>query len=146
MHMSENWSSGWREWYEAHKDDEESVIFAEFNKRQSAFDYQRFVDHYNNLSDEEWQQVVEDCAKKGYDIRCVWKYKEEVGGMFNPTFDIRRVYELESVLLYLDGASDFGCWTVSFPDDVERAKSVISAKYDSWGLPVSTYWRNLLWN
>lgn len=143
--MIENWSSGWREWYDAHKNDDESVIFAEFNKRQAAFDYQRFVDHYNNLSDEEWQQVVDDCAKKGYDIRCVWKYKEEVGGMFNPTFNIQHVCELESVLLYLDGASDFGYVNPLSPEDLEHFKTCIPVRYERWGLPVSTYWRELLW-
>lgn len=77
---------------------------------------------------------MDDCAKKGYDIRCVRKYNEEVGGLFNPTFDIALIEELENVLLYLDGASDFGFCTISFPDDVERVKSVVSVKYDRWCL------------
>ncbi len=75
-----DWSSGWKEWLDAHPTADESQVFAEFNKRKGVFDYEKFVSHYDNLSEAEWLSVIQDAADKGYDIRSVLCYKKEYDG------------------------------------------------------------------
>lgn len=137
----DDWGSGWREWYEAHQDSADDIVFGKFAECREKFDYSKFVEHYNNLSDSEWQEVIKAAAKLGYDIRSVLHYKKERGD----GFDVEFLYEIISPLLCMDGASAFGYEDEIVYDYPEPMREEISERYARWGLPIPEYWKLRLW-
>lgn len=136
--------SGWKEWLDAHPNADESQIFAEFNKRKGVFDYEKFVSHYDNLSEAEWLSVIQDAADKGYDIRSVLCYKKEYDG--EDDFTIEDLPEIIDVLLALDGAAALmPCkdMHISRPDFL---RELITDRYARFQLPIPEYWRERLWS
>ena len=139
-----DWSSGWREWCEAHSDADEDVVFAEFGKRQDAFDYDKFVTHYDNLSEDEWRAVIQDALDKGYDIRSVLCYKKEYED--ERDFTIEDLPEIIDVLLCMDGASALMPLKDTYISRPDFMRELITDRYARFQLPVPEYWRERLWS
>ena len=135
-----DWSSGWREWYEAHKDSPDDIVFKKFAECKKKFDYQKFYAHYDGLSDAEWQDVIKEAAGMGYDIRSVLHYKKEMGSIFH----VERLPEIINPLLCMDGSSDFDMEYIHY-DYPEPMREQVLADYGRWGLPTPRYWKETLW-
>lgn len=145
--MSNDWSSGYQAWLDAHPDADMDTKMKVYNQCWGRFDSDKFCEHYNHLSVEEWEDVIVDMMNKGYDIRSVLCYKKRDG----LDFDVSHYDEILDPLLVVDGSKDFfyfgmldGPYAIFGQEKLDMQKSVVD-RYKQFELPIPQYWRNLLW-
>lgn len=114
-----------------------------YSRKPMEFDLEEFIKYYDNLTDEQWDILIDLCAKQGYDIRCIHGYKKDMGDRFTILF----IYEVLDVLLALEDCAKY----ISRIDGPEtwfwdgQVKKDIQERYERFGLPIPKYWRELLW-
>lgn len=108
---------------------------------QNRFDYDKFISHYDGLSEDEWCDVIREAEEMGYDIRSVLYYKKEYGD----DFTIENLLEIVNPLLAMDGANTFLQLGPIHYDYLKPMQEEISERYARWGLPIPEYWKLRLW-
>lgn len=148
-----DWHSGWAEYKAAHPNMSTEEYTEQLNKHDDNFDVQKFLDHYDNLSNKEWQAVIDDMMKIGYDIRSVLCYKhdfvnDDIARLRGKKFTIEPYEEIVKPLMKVDGCIEFAGYNspLQFDDyEAEQERKSIIQNYQEFGLPIPKYWKELLW-
>lgn len=142
--MSNDWSSGYQAWLDTHQGVDDDMKMQMYFKCWNNFDLSKFQEHYNNLSVDEWKDVISDMSHKGYDIRSVLFYKKLDGENFRIDFRPEIYYPLlkadgsDGYLTEMDGFGSEGA------QEKENMRRELVERYKSFGLPIPEYW-GYLW-
>lgn len=107
------------------------------------FCFYDFLDYYDTLTDDEWEDAIRMAAKKGVDISYIRIYRKSCCNSFCKPMSFEDICE---PLLQIHGFNEPMTSTCTGVTTVNEERNNIVDFYARLGVPVPKYWKEKLWH